>query len=122
MAKLDHIGIYVTELERSIKFYNDIFSFKTVDQFTSGEAKIATLDMGGGLLELVQRPGSPGSPPEGNWSHLAIHMPEFDEAVVKLNAKKIEKRLTTMANGNRLCFFKDPDGHMIEIMDSGFLK
>jgi len=120
MAKLDHIGIYVSDLDKSLKFYHELFGFKLVDQFGSGEAKIATLDLGGGLLELVQRPGSPGTPPEGNWSHLAIHEPKFDETVAKLDAKKIEKRLVTMANGNRLCFFNDLDGHTIEIMESGF--
>ena len=121
MAKLDHVGIYVKDLEESLKFYGEIFGFKLVEKFGSGEAKIATIDMGGGLLEIVQRPGSPGIPPVGNWSHLAIHEPKFDEAVAKVDAKHIEKRLVTMANGNRLCFFNDPDGHIIEIMESGFL-
>jgi lactoylglutathione lyase len=121
MAKLDHVGVYVTDLEKSVKFYQELFGFKIASQFSSGEAKIATLNLGGGLLELVQRPGSPGTPPVGNWSHLAIHEPKFDETLAKLDAKKIAKRLVTQANGNRLCFFNDPDGHTIEIMESGFL-
>jgi len=66
MTKLDHVGVYVKDLERSLKFYKNLFNFKVVSQFTSGEAKIATVDIGGALLELVQRPGSPGKPPEGN--------------------------------------------------------
>ncbi len=120
MTKLDHIGVYVANLEKSIKFYEEIFGFKVVDRFMSGEAKIATLDIGGGLLELVQRPGSPGTPPVGNWSHLALYEPDFDKRVTLLDSKKIEKRLITQANGNRLCFFNDPDGHTIEIMEKGF--
>jgi lactoylglutathione lyase len=119
MAKLNHIGIYVSDLERSLKFYMDIFCFKQVDRFTSGEAKIVTIDMGGGLLELIHRPGSLGTPPVGSWSHLAIHESKFDEAVAKLDKMKIEKRLVTMENGNRLCFFNDPDGHTVEIMENG---
>lgn len=121
MAKLDHIGVYIADLEKSIKFYEEMFGFKLVNRFMSGEAKIATLDIGGALLELVQRPGSPGTPPVGNWSHLAIHAPEFDETVAKVDTKGIQKRLVTQANGNRLCFFNDPDGHTIEIMENGFL-
>ena len=120
MTKLDHIGVYISDLEKSIKFYEELFDFKVVDRFGSGEAKIATLDIGGGLLELVQRPGSPGTPPVGNWSHLALHEPEFDERIAMLESKGIEKRLVTQANGNRLCFFNDPDGHTIEIMENGF--
>ncbi|MCW4013780.1 MAG: VOC family protein [Candidatus Bathyarchaeota archaeon] len=121
MAKLDHIGVYISNLEKSIKFYEEMFGFKVINRFMSGEAKIATLDMGGGLLELVQRPGSPGTPPVGNWSHLAIYEPKFNETVAKIDSKGIEKRLITQANGNRLCFFNDPDGHTIEIMENGFL-
>ena len=120
MARLDHIGIYVKNLENSLKFYEEIFGFKLRNQFGSGEVKIVTIDIGGGLLELVQRPGSPGTPPIGNWSHLAIYEPKFDEVVAKLESKKIKKRLVTMENGDRLCFFNDPDSHTIEIMESGF--
>jgi len=32
----------------------------------------------------------------------------------------LELRKVTMANGNKLCFFKDPDGHMVELMEKGF--
>ena len=120
MAKLDHIGLYVKNIEKSLMFYKEIFGFKQVDQFTSGEAKIVTLDIGGALLELIQRPGSPGNPPEGNWSHIAIHEPNFDKIVMKLDKNKIEKRLTAMSNGTRLCFFNDLDGHTVEIMETGF--
>ena len=120
MTKIDHVGVYVRDLEGSLRFYETLFGFKVVDRFASGEAKIATLDMGGALLELVQRPGSPGKPPEGNWSHLALHEPEFDKRVAQLEEMCLELRKTAMANGNRLCFFRDPDGHMVELMESGF--
>ena len=62
MAKLDHVGIYVSDIEKSISFYQELFGFPVDREFTSGEAKIVMLDLGGGKLELVQRPGSPGAP------------------------------------------------------------
>jgi len=117
MAKLDHVGIYVSDLEASIKFYQDLFEFPVAHEFISGEAKIKMLDLGAGMLELVQRPGSPGTPPNGNWNHLAISEPKFDSVLKKLEERSIVTRLVSMDNGNRLCFFSDPDGHIIEIMD-----
>ena len=45
MAKLNYVGIYVSDLEKSILFYDDIFEFKKVHEFTSGEAKIAMLEL-----------------------------------------------------------------------------
>lgn len=120
MSKLDHVGIYVSDLQTSVRFYKDLFGFPVVHEFTSGDAKIKMLDLGNGKLELVQRPGSPGSPPGGNWSHLAISEPEFDSVLKKLEERSIQTRLVTMENGNRLCFFSDPDGHVIEIMGGEF--
>ena len=119
MAKLNHIGFFVGDLEESLSFYKDIFEFKEVDRFTVGDSNIVTIDMDGALLELIYNSGSPLTPPAGSWSHLAIHYPKFDEAVAKLDKMKIEKRLVTMENGNRLCFFSDPDGHTVEIMENG---
>ena len=120
MSKLDHVGIYVSDLQKSVNFYQGLFGFPVVHEFTSGEAKIKMLDIGKGKLELIQRPESPCSPPEGNWSHLAISEPEFDSVLKKLEERSIETRLVTMVNGNRLCFFRDPDGHVIEIMGGEF--
>lgn len=121
MAKLNHVGIYVADLSKSIDFYQELFGFKTVKEFTSGEAKIAMLDLGEGMLELVQRPGSPGTPPQGNWSHLALHDPDFNTTVQSLEEKGIETRQISMDNGAKLCFFRDPDGHVIEIMSQEFV-
>jgi catechol 2,3-dioxygenase-like lactoylglutathione lyase family enzyme len=60
VSKLDHIGIYVKDLTKSVSFYKDVFGWNIVKEFESGEAKIVLFDIGNGLLELVQRPGSPG--------------------------------------------------------------
>ncbi|MCK4703471.1 VOC family protein, partial [Candidatus Bathyarchaeota archaeon] len=43
MTKLDHVGVYVKDLERSLGFYEKLFGLKVVNRFTSGEAKIALL-------------------------------------------------------------------------------
>ena len=116
MAKLHHAGIYVSDLKASVEFYQDLFEFPVAHEFKWG-AEIKMLDLGTGWLELIQSPGSPGTPPAGDWSHLAIDETNFDSVLKKLEKRSIETRLVTMDNGNRLCFFNDPDGHLIEIMD-----
>ena len=120
MSKLDHVGVYVKDLAKSVAFYKELFSWSVVREFGSGEAKIALLDIGGELLEIVQRPGSPGSPPGGNWSHIALHVEDWAGLVAKLEAKGFELRKITMADGSHNAFFKDPDGHTIEAMEKGF--
>lgn len=119
MSYLDHCGVYVKDLEKSLAFYKDTFFWKEKTRFTSGEAKIAVLDMGKGLMELVQRPGSPAATPAGNWTHLAIHVPDFPNTVKKLEAKGLQLRKVTMGDGAHIAFFQDPDGHTVEIMEKG---
>ena len=120
MTGLDHIGVYVRDLEKSLSFYEEVFGFPLKDRFTSGEAQIVVLDIGEGLLELIQRPGSPTAPPEGNWSHVALKVDDFDAFVETLGGMGVEMRLVSRPDGNRLCFFSDPDGHVVELMAKGF--
>lgn len=120
MNKLDHIGIYVKDLDSSLKFYENVFDWKPIRKFSSGEAKIAVVTIGHGLLEIVQRPGSPTKAPDGNWSHIALHVEGWDTIVAKLEKMGIDLRKVTMADGSHIAFFKDPDGHTIEIMEKGF--
>lgn len=119
MNHLDHLGVYVKDLEKSVAFYKDLFGWKEKKRFGSGEAKICVLDTGKGLVELVQRPGAPGTPPGGNWTHLALHVDAFPAKVKKLEAMGLELRKVTMADGAHIAFFKDPDGHTVEIMEKG---
>ena len=119
MSYLDHCGVYVKDLERSVAFYRDIFGWREKKRFGSGDAKICVLDMTKGLLELVQRPGSPGIPPSGNWTHLAIHVEDWDATSKKLEGKGLELRKVTMGDGSHIAFFKDPDGHTVEVMEKG---
>jgi len=44
MATLDHIGIYVKDLERSITFYREAFNFPVHSNLEVGESKIAFLE------------------------------------------------------------------------------
>jgi len=119
MAALDHIGIYVKDLERSIRFYADLFGFPERKRFSVGESRIAVLDVGGGLLELIQRPDAPCEAPRGRWSHVAFHIDGYDGLVSKLEGMELELRKKTLEDRSRVAFFKDPDGHDIEVMEKG---
>ena len=118
MTKLDHVGIYVSDMARTKAFYGELFSWKTVSERTSGEAKLAFLDIGEGTMEIVQRPGSPGTPPGGNWSHVAVRVEDWANLVAKVEAKGIPVRKVTMPNGKHNAFFNDPDGHTVEAMEA----
>jgi catechol 2,3-dioxygenase-like lactoylglutathione lyase family enzyme len=119
MTSENHIGLFVKDLEASVEFYREFFGFPVVKEFGSSGAKIALLDIGGGQLELIQRPEPKNVSPNCDWGHIAFHVPDFEEKLKKIESLGLEKRIVTMDNGNRLCFFADPDGHTLELMEAG---
>ena len=44
MVLLDHIGIRVTDMERSIRFYSELFGFEVVQRFTRPDAEGRLID------------------------------------------------------------------------------
>ena len=119
MTSINHIGLFVKDLTASVEFYVGFFGFPVVKEFGSGGAKIALIDIGGGQVELIQRPEPNRSSPVGIWGHIAFYVPDFDEKLKKLDSLGLEKRMVTMDDGSRLCFFSDPDGHTLELMEKG---
>jgi catechol 2,3-dioxygenase-like lactoylglutathione lyase family enzyme len=119
ITSLDHIGIYVRDLERSLSFYRGVLGFTQRQRLSMGASKIAVLEIGGGLLEIIQRPEAPADAPKGRWSHIAFHIEDYDDLESKLEGMGIELRKVTLDNGLRIAFFKDPDGHDIEMMEGG---
>ncbi len=60
MSTLDHVGIYVKDLVKSVVFYGEVFGFQVARTMETSTSKIAFLDVGGSTLELIERPGAPG--------------------------------------------------------------
>lgn len=116
---LNHIGVYVKDLERSLNFYKETLGLRERYRFSVGEAKIVVVDAFGGLLELIQRPGAPAEPSKGSRIHIAFHVQEYKNLEKKLEEKGIPLRKATRDNGSSIAFFKDPDDHDIEIMEQG---
>ena len=116
MSTLDHVGIYVRDLAKSVVFYGEVFGFQVARTMETSTSKIAYLDVGGGTLELIQRPGAPGKT-EGPWSHVAFKFDDYDIMESRLEDMGLELRKVTLGDGSRIAFFKDPDGHDVEIME-----
>jgi catechol 2,3-dioxygenase-like lactoylglutathione lyase family enzyme len=116
MAALAHVGIYVEDLARSVVFYGEVFGFQVARTMVTSTSKIAFLDVGGGTLELIQRPGAPGKT-EGPWSHVAFKVDDYDAMESRLEGLGVELRKVVLGDGSRIAFFKDPDGHDVEIME-----
>lgn len=139
------IGLTVADLDRSVAFYTEVLGFeKTSETEVLGDAwekrsgvfgarlRIARLKLGEEELELTQylaprgRPFPQDSRGNDRWfQHVAIIVSDMDRAYGRLRAFKVEHASTapqripdwnTAAAGIRAFYFRDPDGHFLEIL------
>ncbi len=122
-------ALYVTELDTSSAFYKRVLGF---EQFLRDDRMSALGVPGQGVLLLFVRHGSaePSQTPQGTIPahdgqgtlHLAFSIPvgELDSWSAHLQSEGvvIESRITWPRGGTSL-YFRDPDGHSVEVATPG---
>ena len=145
VTALDTVSIPVRDLERSIAFYTTVLDFKHIattelagDDIEQAlglfgvRAKIAKLRLGDESLELIQFLAPEGRPyPEDarsndrSFQHVAIIVSDMAKAYARLRQNNVRhassgpQRLpdwNPTASGIEAFYFKDPDGHPLEIL------
>jgi len=115
---LSHIGIRVTDIERSIDFYKRL-GF-TLDNEVSVHVRLAFMSAGTCLIELVEDKGETRQ--AGVVDHIAIAVDGIEDVVAAVKAKGIEIDETTIARhdilgGVKNVFFAGPDGERLEFFE-----
>jgi lactoylglutathione lyase len=114
--------IYVSDLERSVKFYTDIIGLKVQSRTEIDDVHEAVLaaDQGGGRLQLAERynGGRPVDHGFALWKHYMI----VDDCAA-VHKKAVEAGCTSTMEPARLerwpvivGFINDPDGYSIELL------
>jgi catechol 2,3-dioxygenase-like lactoylglutathione lyase family enzyme len=139
------VGVTVSDLERSIAFYRDVLDFRPVSEFeVAGDkyeqlygvfglrVRVARLALGSETLELMQFLAPVGRPipvdSRGNdrwFQHVAVIVSDMDRAYARLREHRVAhgspgpQRLPDSnpnAGGIKAFYFRDPDGHYLEIL------
>ncbi|GHU70118.1 lactoylglutathione lyase [Clostridia bacterium] len=121
---LAHIGVIVSDIERSVSFYKDLLSF-TVDQRVEldGGTRLAFLHAGTCILELIEHPDHQVPNASGPIAHVCLDVNGIDELVDSLRAKGVEfaaDKVSTLSGGlagKRNIFFEGPDGEKLEFFE-----
>ncbi len=145
VSAVEAIGITVADMDRSVAFYRDVLGFEPLDDRRSaGEAwdrlygvdavrlRVVRMRLGDERIELTQwlTPGGRRLPPDSRsndawFQHIAIIVSDMNQAYLWLQRHKIvqispaPQRLpdwNEAAGGIRAFYFKDPDGHPLEIL------
>ena len=138
------VGMTVGDMDRSVAFYTGVLDFRVVSDDTAGGAsydslqglsgtslRVVRLQLGDEYLQLTQylsprgRPGPAGARSNDRWfQHVAIIVSDMDSAYAHLMGKVTEvsagpqllPKTIPNAAGIRAFYFKDPDGHPLEVL------
>jgi lactoylglutathione lyase len=121
-----HTGYRVGDLDRSIAFYEKLgFSvyirmpMGDAEQNQIGDVAFMALSGDGPRLELQQVFAEP-NPSVGNArSHIGITIDDMDESLRELATHGIQPEappFSPVKDGATICFFRDPDGHLVELL------
>lgn len=142
---IESISVAVGDMDRSVAFYRDVLSFEPIcDIEVAGDdvehlygvfgarVRIVTLRLGGETLRLEQfiaphgRPMPADSRSDDRWfQHVAIIVADMDGAFAWLRTHHVEFASTGPqilpawnpdAGGIAAFYFRDPDGHNLEIL------
>jgi catechol 2,3-dioxygenase-like lactoylglutathione lyase family enzyme len=145
VASVVSIGMTVRDMDRSVDFFEKVLAFRKVsDVEVHGEAyerlqgvfglrmRIVRLQLGDEFLELTEylaprgRPMPADSRSNDRWfQHIAIVVRDMDETYRHLRRHKVEHASTgpqrlpdwnKNAAGIQAFYFRDPDGHFLEIL------
>jgi catechol 2,3-dioxygenase-like lactoylglutathione lyase family enzyme len=142
---VDAIGITVSDMDRAVAFYSNVLTFEKVsDTEVAGEnfehlegvfglrMRVVRMRLGDEFIELTEylapkgRPIPVDSRSNDRWfQHIAIIVSDMDKAYAWLRQNKVEYASTEPqrlpdwnknAAGISAFYFKDPDGHPVEVL------
>lgn len=123
-ASLNHIAVYVTDLERSTRFYRDIVGLDTIPEpFHDG--KHTWFGVGPkSHLHLIS--GASKAEVHDKNSHLCFTVPSVDAFILNLEKNGVtyedwpgkKMAVTLRVDGVKQIYFTDPDGYWLEINDA----
>jgi catechol 2,3-dioxygenase-like lactoylglutathione lyase family enzyme len=132
MPHVEAIGesaLYVADVERSAHFYEELLRLEKIrrdDRFCAlrvNKQQVLLLFNKGATLQPVSTPGGVIPPHDGAGQlHLAFTVSERDweewKARLQSSGLNIESQVE-WGRGTRSLYFRDPDGHLIELATPG---
>jgi lactoylglutathione lyase len=122
VKRVDHIGVVVKDLEKSIAFYQDVLGLKLKARMThtNGVIELAFLgyeESDETEIELIQG-YSDTLPSEATIHHFAITVDDIEEEYARIksldNTELIDEEIVTLPNGYRYFYVYGPEKEWIE--------
>ena len=122
MLKLDGLlesSLYVEDLARSVRFYETVLGLELI---ASDAERLRAMGVGGRQVLLLFKKGASADHDGDGRLHVAFAIPPPDLAAWEQRLAErgvtIETR-TTWPRGGQSLYFRDPDGHLLELATPG---
>src|ERR1043166_5745682 len=145
VKSVDAVGMTVSDTDRSVEFFSKVLPFERVSDIEvagseyerlqgvfGARMRIVRMRLGDEIIELTEylapkgRPIPVDSRSNDQWfQHIAIVVSDMEKAYQQLRAHKVQHTSTgpqripdwkKAAGGIRAFYFKDPDGHNLELI------
>jgi catechol 2,3-dioxygenase-like lactoylglutathione lyase family enzyme len=145
VKSVEAVGMTVADMDRSVDFFSKVLSFEKVSDVEVYGAeyeklqglfglrmRVVRMKLGDELIELTEYLAPQGRPIPVDWrsndhtfQHIAIVVSDMDKAYQHLRSQRVRHASTgpqtipasnKAAAGIRAFYFKDPDGHNLEII------
>ncbi|MHB9131630.1 MAG: VOC family protein [Armatimonadota bacterium] len=121
-TKIDHVELIPSDVERTIRFYTDIFGFTIKSRFPVDAApmvEVIYLELNGSVVELLGVT-NPAPAPENPWhvgyNALALTVDNMEQTVEFLKSKGVAIAWGPVNLGDSIrAEIRDPDGLTIEL-------
>ena len=113
----DHVNLLVTDMERSVAFYEKTLGMKVIREMGSADGPVHFVCLGyegsDVVLELKQEKAHEGPYNLGdNSHHFCVKTPDIEEALALYR----EMGIIVREMGGHGAFIKDPDGYEVEVL------
>lgn len=133
---VNHVGLTVSDLERSVAFYRDVVGlaldrrtepdgsewFRTLTDNPDARIRSAVMSAGGFRLQLVEYeaggiPGSAAGHAEVGAPHLCVNVTDLDLRFERVaGTHRVSPVVDIAGTGNRSFYVLDPDGVPVELL------
>lgn len=114
-----HTCLNVTDAERAVEWYETNLGFEESWGFESGDTtNLYVADEDGVELQLSETEGVEPDAAGDLWDHLAVGVEDVDAAFAEVDHHGVVQEPSDQpAAGARTAFVKDPDGHVVELIE-----
>ena len=111
VAAFNHVSIFVPDVQKSVAFYQDLFSLPILTRQDPG----INLNCGAGFLGVYPLPANATA---SRIDHLCLGMENFDaDAVLKQLTDRGIKGSIRLRGETKELYFTDPDGIRVQLQD-----